>query len=108
MGIINATPDSFSGDGVAFDLVRAVEQAHAFVADGADILDIGGESTRPGAVPVGAKEEIRRVVPLIDAPANSSRSPRSIAAPSAITIGRPSAPAPKVVVSSPDLLTTSR
>ncbi len=67
MGIINATPDSFSGDGVAFDLVRAVEQAHAFVADGADILDIGGESTRPGAVPVGAEEEIRRVVPLIEA-----------------------------------------
>ncbi|MBL8107776.1 MAG: dihydropteroate synthase, partial [Anaerolineales bacterium] len=67
MGIINATPVSFSGDGVAFDLVRAVEQAHAFVADGADILDIGGESTRPGAVPVGAEEEIRRVVPLIEA-----------------------------------------
>jgi dihydropteroate synthase len=67
MGIINATPDSFSGDGVAFDLARAVEQARAFVADGADVLDIGGESTRPGAVPVGADEEIRRVVPVIEA-----------------------------------------
>ncbi|MBN8570868.1 MAG: dihydropteroate synthase, partial [Ignavibacteria bacterium] len=67
MGIINATPDSFSGDGVAFDLARAVEQARAFVADGADLLDIGGESTRPGAVPVGADEEIRRVVPVIEA-----------------------------------------
>lgn len=67
MGIINATPDSFSGDGVAFDLARAVEQARAFVADGADILDIGGESTRPGAAPVEAEEEIRRVVPVIEA-----------------------------------------
>lgn len=67
MGIINATPDSFSGDGVAFDLDRAVEQARAFVADGADILDIGGESTRPGATPVPADEEIRRVVPVIEA-----------------------------------------
>jgi len=67
MGIINATPDSFSGDGVAFDLARAVEQARGFVADGADILDIGGESTRPGAAPVEAAEEIRRVVPVIEA-----------------------------------------
>ena len=67
MGIINATPDSFSGDGVAFDLARAVEQARAFVADGADILDIGGESTRPGATPVDVAEEIRRVVPVIEA-----------------------------------------
>lgn len=65
MGIINATPDSFSGDGVAFDLVRAVEQAHAFVADGADILDIGGESTRPGAAPVGPEEELARVLPVL-------------------------------------------
>ncbi len=67
MGIINATPDSFSGDGLALDVGRALAQARAFVEDGADILDIGGESTRPGATPVGADEEIRRVVPLIDA-----------------------------------------
>ena len=67
MGIINATPDSFSGDGVALDIDRAVAQARAFVEDGADILDIGGESTRPGATPVEVDEEIRRVVPLIEA-----------------------------------------
>ena len=67
MGIINATPDSFSGDGLALDVGRALAQARAFVEDGADILDIGGESTRPGATPVGADEEIRRVVPLIEA-----------------------------------------
>ncbi|MGB7991260.1 MAG: dihydropteroate synthase, partial [Candidatus Methylophosphatis roskildensis] len=67
MGIINATPDSFSGDGVAQDIKRAVAQARGFVEDGADILDIGGESTRPGATPVAAEEEIRRVVPVIEA-----------------------------------------
>lgn len=67
MGIINATPDSFSGDGLALDVGRALAQARAFVEDGADILDIGGESTRPGATPVGVEEEIRRVVPLIEA-----------------------------------------
>lgn len=67
MGIINATPDSFSGDGLALDVGRALAQARAFVEDGADILDIGGESTRPGATPVGVEEEIRRVVPLIQA-----------------------------------------
>ena len=67
MGIINATPDSFSGDGVGFDLARAVAQAEKFIADGADMLDIGGESTRPGSDPVPADEELRRVVPLIEA-----------------------------------------
>ena len=67
MGIINATQDSFSGDGVALDIDRAMAQARAFVEDGADILDIGGESTRPGATPVEVDEEIRRVVPLIEA-----------------------------------------
>jgi len=67
MGIINATPDSFSGDGTAHDVDRAVNQARAFVEDGADILDIGGESTRPGATPVTADDELRRVVPVIEA-----------------------------------------
>jgi dihydropteroate synthase len=67
MGIINATPDSFSGDGLALDVGRALAQARTFVEDGADILDIGGESTRPGATPVEVEEEIRRVVPLIEA-----------------------------------------
>lgn len=67
MGIINATPDSFSGDGVAFDVARAVDQAQQFIADGADVLDIGGESTRPGSDPVSVEDELRRVVPVIEA-----------------------------------------
>ncbi|MBU0603746.1 MAG: dihydropteroate synthase [Gammaproteobacteria bacterium] len=67
MGIINATPDSFSGDGVGADAGRALAQARQFIADGADVLDIGGESTRPGSDPVSAVDEIRRVVPVIEA-----------------------------------------
>jgi dihydropteroate synthase len=72
MGIINTTPDSFSGDGLdsgkEHDLVeRAVMQGRAFAAAGADILDVGGESTRPGAPLVASDEERARVVPVIDA-----------------------------------------
>ncbi|MEM9963808.1 MAG: dihydropteroate synthase [Asticcacaulis sp.] len=63
MGIINATPDSFS-DGGAYE---PLAQARKLIAEGADVLDIGGESTRPGAEPVSVHEEIRRVVPLIEA-----------------------------------------
>jgi dihydropteroate synthase len=69
MGIINCTPDSLSGDGLlaAQDVIEtAVAQAHRFVAEGADILDIGGESTRPGSHPVTAEEELARVVPVIE------------------------------------------
>ncbi len=66
MGVVNATPDSFSGDGIADDPDAAVRQAKRFVDDGADVIDIGGESTRPGATPVGADEEMRRVVPVIE------------------------------------------
>ncbi len=64
MGIINLSPDSFSGDGLAVP-EAAIEQARRFVKDGADILDIGGESTRPGFAPVSVEEEIERVVPVI-------------------------------------------
>ncbi len=67
MGIVNVTPDSFSDGGRFADPGRAVEHALAMVADGADILDIGGESTRPGAEPVGGAEELRRVLPVIRA-----------------------------------------
>lgn len=70
MGIINVTPDSFSGDGLMTDgqvLKAAVEKAHRFVKAGADILDIGGESSRPGADPVSAKEELERILPVIKA-----------------------------------------
>jgi dihydropteroate synthase len=67
MGIINVTPDSFSGDGLLADQARAITQGQAMRVAGADILDIGGESTRPGAAPVPPDEEIRRVVPVVHA-----------------------------------------
>ncbi|MDE3171147.1 MAG: dihydropteroate synthase, partial [Acidobacteriota bacterium] len=67
MGIVNVTPDSFSDGGCFFDPGAAAVHAQALVAAGADILDIGGESTRPGAEPVSEAEEIRRVVPAIRA-----------------------------------------
>ncbi|MEM9771622.1 MAG: dihydropteroate synthase [Cyanobacteria bacterium P01_D01_bin.73] len=67
MGVLNVTPDSFS-DGGRFDtLERAIAQAHKMVADGADILDIGGQSTRPDAETVSLEEELRRVVPVVEA-----------------------------------------
>lgn len=67
MGILNATPDSFSDGGRYTNVEAAVAHAKAMVEDGADILDIGGESTRPGFEPVEVKEEIRRIVPVIRA-----------------------------------------
>ncbi|MCI0554766.1 MAG: dihydropteroate synthase [Anaerolineae bacterium] len=77
MGILNVTPDSFSGDGLIPPLPegegrgegesRALQQAKEFLSNGADILDIGGESTRPGSQPVSADEEMDRVIPVIEA-----------------------------------------
>ena len=67
MGIVNVTPDSFSDGGDYAQLDAAVAHARRLVADGADMLDIGGESTRPGAEPVAEAEERRRVVPLVEA-----------------------------------------
>ena len=66
MGILNLTPDSFSDGGKYTDPAAAEEQAHKLVADGAHILDIGAESTRPGHDPVSAQEEIRRLLPVLD------------------------------------------
>ena len=66
MGIVNVTPDSFSDGGDWHDPNRAVARALQLAADGADILDIGGESTRPGAEPVPLAEELRRTVPVIE------------------------------------------
>ncbi|MCX6057072.1 MAG: dihydropteroate synthase [Chloroflexi bacterium] len=74
MGILNVTPDSFSGDGIITkgDAVEvAVEQARNFLACGADILDVGGESTRPGSAPVNADEEMERVIPIVRALKNN-------------------------------------
>lgn len=66
MGILNVTPDSFSDGGQHFDASIAIQRAHEMVAEGADILDIGGESTRPGADIVSIEDEIKRVVPVIE------------------------------------------
>ena len=65
MGIVNVTPDSFSGDGIAYDVDAALRLASQMRDDGADIIDVGGESTRPGFAEVSAEEELRRVVPVI-------------------------------------------
>jgi len=65
MGIVNVTPDSFSDGGAFFDPDRAVEHALALACGGADVLDVGGESTRPGALPVAEEEELGRVLPVI-------------------------------------------
>lgn len=67
MGILNVTPDSFSDGGRFLDPIAATAQARRLIAEGADILDVGGESTRPGAEPVDAEEEAARVVPVIAA-----------------------------------------
>jgi len=67
MGIVNVTPDSFSDGGQFLAPEAAVAHALELVKEGAAILDIGGESTRPGAVPVGEQEEMRRVLPVIEA-----------------------------------------
>ena len=71
MGVLNITPDSFSGDGLGTDVQRTLKQAHEFVANGADLLDIGGEATRPAGVyespqPVDEEEELARVIPIIE------------------------------------------
>lgn len=64
-GILNVTPDSFSDGGNFFSLGSAVARARQMIEDGADVIDIGGESTRPGATPVGVKNEINRVIPVV-------------------------------------------
>jgi dihydropteroate synthase len=66
MGVVNATPDSFSDGGRFLDPDLAAERAFELAAEGADLVDVGGESTRPGAPPVAADEELRRVVPIVE------------------------------------------
>lgn len=81
MGILNVTPDSFSGDGLYQErngVSRIVEKGRQFVEAGADLLDVGGESTRPGSKPITAVEELKRVVPAIEALANSVDVPISV------------------------------
>lgn len=78
MGVLNVTPDSFSDGGAFLDPARAVDAACRMVEAGADLIDVGGESTRPGAPPVEAAEERRRVVPVIDAVARQVAVPVSV------------------------------
>lgn len=78
MGILNVTPDSFSDGGEFADLDTAVSQADRLIEAGADILDIGGESTRPFADPVNSEEELRRVIPVIEAVRRHHTIPISI------------------------------
>jgi dihydropteroate synthase len=73
MGVLNVTPDSFSDGGRWLDAGAAVEQGLRMVEEGADIIDVGGESTRPGAEPVDAGEELRRVLPVVEALAPHTR-----------------------------------
>ncbi len=78
MGILNVTPDSFSDGGSYVDSQAAIEQAVRMTGDGADIIDVGGETTKPGAVPVAAEVEIKRVIPIIEALSREIRVPVSV------------------------------
>jgi len=78
MGIINVTTDSFSGDGLGLDVEAAVAQGRRFAQEGADILDVGGESTRPGFQAVTLEEEMRRVLPVVERLAREVDVPISI------------------------------
>ena len=83
MGVVNVTPDSFSGDGLALDVEAAVRQAEGMSGDGADLIDVGGESTRPGFEEIGVDEEIKRTVPVIE------RMVREIDVPVSIDTSKP-------------------
>jgi len=78
MGVLNVTPDSFADGGEYFSLEDAVEHAISMEKEGADIIDIGGESTRPGAKPVSLQEEMNRVIPVIEQLVNKISAPISI------------------------------
>lgn len=78
MGVLNVTPDSFSDGGAFLDSEAAVARALQLERDGADILDVGGESTRPGSTPVSAEEELRRILPVIEILRGKLRIPMSV------------------------------
>jgi dihydropteroate synthase len=78
MGVVNVTPDSFSGDGLGDDVEQAVAQAERMVEDGADLIDVGGESTRPGSEPVTAEAELGRVLPVVEELSRRTDVPVSI------------------------------
>src|SRR6185503_13581124 len=78
MGVLNVTPDSFSDGGEFLDPGAALAHAERMAAEGADLVDVGGESTRPGAEPVAVEEELRRVMPVIERIAERGTIPLSI------------------------------
>src|ERR1051325_11886108 len=78
MGVLNVTPDSFSDGGKFFSPDDAVAHAEQMIAEGADIIDVGGESTRPGSEFVSEEEELRRVIPVIESLSAKSTVPISI------------------------------
>ncbi|NWF52306.1 MAG: dihydropteroate synthase, partial [Nitrospirae bacterium] len=78
MGILNVTPDSFADGGLYFDKQSAIQKAYKLAEEGADIIDIGGESTRPGADPISVEEELRRTIPVIEVISKNIKIPISI------------------------------
>ena len=78
MGVINVTPDSFSGDGLGSDIPAIVDLAVRMEAEGADFLDLGAESTRPGSTPISAEKELARLLPALDAVASRVQVPISV------------------------------
>jgi len=78
MGVLNVTPDSFSDGGLFFDKEKAIAQGLRMVEEGADMIDVGGESTRPGSKPLGLEEELRRVIPVIESLSKETDIPISI------------------------------
>src|SRR5258707_10885419 len=78
MGVVNVTPDSFSDGGSYLDPDAAIAHGLALAAAGAAVIDVGGESTRPGAEPVDATEELRRILPVVEALAQRAQVPVSV------------------------------
>jgi len=78
MGVLNVTPDSFSDGGQFFDINKAVEHGLKMASEGASIIDVGGESSRPGSAPVSADQQIKRVVPVIEALSEKTNVPVSV------------------------------
>jgi dihydropteroate synthase len=78
MGVVNVTPDSFSDGGIYASPQAAIDAGLRMIAEGADIIDVGGESTRPGYVPIGAEEELRRAIPVVAGLVRATQTPISI------------------------------
>lgn len=97
MGVVNVTPDSFSDGGRFLDPEAAVAHGLALVAQGADLLDVGGESTRPGSEPVDAAEELRRVLPVVEELARRAGVPVSIDTTKAVVADRAAAAGARLV-----------